>query len=173
MRAKSRRLVFAAVGLHTTIGCARPKVDQEVDWPSTCTMLKALSKVSPAEVRGLLPVMHEVTRRITNRPVISKAAESGRLMVAEDLELRIIEAVTASLLTANNRAVAILVSFVQGRWLHRHTVCGTMQFCWRRRYRSRRPMWAFFRYVWHGFRTAMCRLLVFSLCYRLVLVNGH
>ena len=94
--------VFVKVGLHSSIACAT---------------LKALSKVSPAEVRGLLPVVHEVTSRITNRLVTSEAAESGRLMaskVAEDLEVRIVEAVTASLRTANNPAVAILVSLLQG-----------------------------------------------------------
>ena len=76
--------------------------DHEADWPSAYTTLKALSKVAPAELRRLHPVMHEVTRRIMNHPVISKAAESERLMapeVAEDLGVRIIEAVTASLRT--------------------------------------------------------------------------
>jgi len=93
------------------------QVDHEVDWPSACTTLKALSKVAPAGVRGLLPVMHEVTRRIMNRPAISKAAESERLMaskVAEGLEERIVEAVAPALRTTNKPAVAILDSFVQG-----------------------------------------------------------
>ena len=48
------------------------------------------------EVSGCLTVMHDVTRRIMNRPVISNAAESERLMaskVAESLEERIIGAV--------------------------------------------------------------------------------
>ena len=93
------------------------QVDHEVDWPSVCTTLKALSKVDPAEVRGLLPVMHVGTRRIINRPVISKAAESERLMaseVADDPGVRMVEAFTASLRTAYNPAVAILDSFVHG-----------------------------------------------------------
>ena len=34
------------------------QVDQEVDWPSACTTLKALNKVSLADVRGLFLVMH-------------------------------------------------------------------------------------------------------------------
>ena len=92
------------------------QVDHEVDSPSACTTLKALSKVAPAEVRGLLPVMHEVTRRIMNRPVISKATESEPLMaseVAEGLEERIVEAVAPALRTTNKPAVAILDSFMQ------------------------------------------------------------
>ena len=52
-----------------------------------------------------------------NRPVISKAAESERLMaskVAEGLEERIVEAVAPALRTTNKPAVANLDSFVQG-----------------------------------------------------------
>ena len=61
--------------------------------------------------------MHEVTRRIMNRPVISKAAESERLIaskVAEGLEERIVEAVAAALRTTNKPGVAFMDSLVQG-----------------------------------------------------------
>ena len=61
--------------------------------------------------------LHEVTRRIINRPVISKAAESELLMafkVAEDLQVRIIEVVTASVRTAHNPAVGDPGQLVHG-----------------------------------------------------------
>ena len=68
------------------------EVDHWVDGPSACTTLKALSKVAPVRVRGLLLVVHEVIRRIMRRPATSKAAVSARLMapkVAEGLEERL------------------------------------------------------------------------------------
>ena len=64
--------------------------DLGFDWLPACTTLTA-----PALVRGLLPVMRVVTRRIMNRPAVSKAAVSERLMaaeVAEGLEESTVEA---------------------------------------------------------------------------------
>ena len=64
--------------------------DLGLDWLPACTTLTA-----PALVRGLLPMMREVTRRIMNRPAVSKAAVSERLMaaeVAEGLEVSTVEA---------------------------------------------------------------------------------
>ena len=58
--------------------------------------------------------MHEVTKRIMNRLVISKASESERLMaskVAEGPKERFVEAVAPALRTTNKPAVD---SFVQG-----------------------------------------------------------
>ena len=62
------------------------------------------SALAPLEVRGLLPGKHVATRRIMNRPVISKAADTERLMASEvavGLGVRIVEALTASLRTVN------------------------------------------------------------------------
>ena len=58
-------------------------VDHGVDGPSAGPTLNALYKVHTVGVRGLLPEMHEVTRSVMHRPVISEAAESERLV---DLE---------------------------------------------------------------------------------------
>ena len=61
--------------------------------------------------------MHEVTKRIMNRPVISKASESERLMdskVAEGPEERFVEAVAPALRTTNKPSVPFMDSFVQG-----------------------------------------------------------
>ena len=61
--------------------------------------------------------MHDATRPIMNRPVISKASESERLMaskVAKGLEGRFVQAVAHALRTTNEPAVAFMDSFVQG-----------------------------------------------------------
>ena len=90
------------------------QVDHEVDWPSACTTLKALSKVAP-----LLPVRHEITRRIMNRPVISKAAESERLKaskVAVDLGVQCYFAQRRANRCGPDGAVAIVVVGPCGRF---------------------------------------------------------
>ena len=116
MSAKSQSLFLCEGWTPLCNWLREAQVDHEVDWPSAFTSLKALRKVAPPEFRGLLPVMHEVTRRIMNRPVISKAAVSERLMaadVAEFLEERIVVAVAPALRTTSKPAVKILDSFVQ------------------------------------------------------------